>query len=68
MVTSPRVGSKTIWVIPASSGTMALTSLSARASSSLTEGSDRTTILFLIRRAISATMKPCSTRTSGLFV
>ncbi len=54
VVTSPKLGSKLMLVISASSGTILCMSLSASFSGTLTDGSERTTILFLIKLTMSA--------------
>ncbi len=56
IITSPRLGSKFIPVISASGETISGIILSASFSSNLTEGSERTTILFLIKLTMSAMM------------
>lgn len=54
MITSPRLGSKLIPEICASGGTIPCMILSVSFSGSLTEGSERITIRFLIRLTMSA--------------
>ncbi len=54
MITSPRLGSKLMLVISASLGTISCIILSASFSGNLTRGSERTTILFLIKLTMSA--------------
>ncbi len=56
MMISPRLGSKPMLVTSASRGTISCIILSASFSDDLTDGSERTTILFLIRLTMSATM------------
>ena len=68
MITSPRLGSKFILVISASSETIFFIIRSVSRSLALTDGSERITILFRISFTISDMIKLLSTKTSGFLV